>query len=319
MVSGVRRAANEVPADLIAAQLEPGLTIAQLSHQTGVPPGTLRMWEARHGFPQPKRLPSGHRRYSVHDARLIQAVVRLRNEGLSLPAAITKAQRERGEQLSTIFAGLRERRPDLQPMFLPKATLLRLSHAIEDDFCAHGACSGVLVGSFQRERFYRQSGRRWRELARGAQTAVAIADFPVSRHRPGAPHEVPIARDHPLSREWSLIVRAPGACACLAAWELPLARRVPDDQRRFEVIWSPEPEIVDLAIAIAARLISASAAAVAAQLSAGLQQAAAPSIPELRAVASIAHRMIAYVATDSGPSRGTGLSLETLRSGKGSR
>ena len=65
-----------------------GLTTTQLSERTGVPAATLRMWEARHGFPVPARLPGGHRRYSETDVELVRAVIRQREQGLSLAAAI---------------------------------------------------------------------------------------------------------------------------------------------------------------------------------------------------------------------------------------
>ncbi len=44
-----------------------------------------------------------------------------------------------------------------------KRTLIALSHAIEDE-CAARAERPLLFGSFQRERFYRDSEPRWREL-----------------------------------------------------------------------------------------------------------------------------------------------------------
>ena len=46
-----------------------GLTIREMAARTGVPQGTLRMWETRYGFPVPERLPSGHRRYPESRSR----------------------------------------------------------------------------------------------------------------------------------------------------------------------------------------------------------------------------------------------------------
>ena len=83
-----------------------------------------------------------------------------------------------------MFAGLRRRRPDLVPYLLAKRTLIALSHAIEDESCAR-ADHGLIMGAFQRERFYRQAEPRWRELARTADAAVALADFPELRERRG--------------------------------------------------------------------------------------------------------------------------------------
>ena len=43
------------------------LSIGEMVKQTGIPEGTLRMWERRHGFPRPRRSESGHRRYSEQE------------------------------------------------------------------------------------------------------------------------------------------------------------------------------------------------------------------------------------------------------------
>ncbi|MGZ4228656.1 MAG: DICT sensory domain-containing protein [Solirubrobacteraceae bacterium] len=274
-----------------------GLTTTQLAERTGVPAATLRMWEARHGFPSPARLPGGHRRYTEHDVELVRAVVRRRQDGLSLAAAIDRAGADGTTAPASIFAGLARRRPDLQPMMLAKPALLALSRAVEDEHLA-GARGGVLVGSFQTARFYRQSERRWRELARNARVAVALADFKRLRRPAHGPVQVPVRRDHPLAREWAIVMHAPEASACLAAWEIPASSEPADAGRRFEVLWSPEPEVVLDALAVATELIAALAPDVGRALEATGRQAVVPSSPELRAAVKQAHRMLAYVGSD---------------------
>ena len=76
----------------IANRSNSDLTTAQLAQLTGLSAGTLRMWESRHGFPAPARLPGGHRRYSERDVALVREVLHLREQGLSLTAAIERAQ-----------------------------------------------------------------------------------------------------------------------------------------------------------------------------------------------------------------------------------
>ena len=44
------------------------------------------MWERRHGFPVPARLPSGHRRYRREDVERVMQVLREREAGLSVGA-----------------------------------------------------------------------------------------------------------------------------------------------------------------------------------------------------------------------------------------
>ena len=273
------------------------LSTTQLAELTGVPAATLRMWEARHGFPAPARLAGGHRRYGDRDVELVRAVVRARQDGLSLAAAIDRARAGDPPAPASIFAGLARRRPDLQPMTFTKPALLALSRAIEDEHLA-AARAGVLIGSFQTARFYRQSERRWRELSRNASVAVVLADFKRLRRPSHGPVQVPVRRDHPLAREWAIVMHAPDASACIAAWEIPAPMQPADADRRFEVLWSPEPELVVDALAVATELIAPLAPDVAGALDASRSKAVLPSSAELRAAVRQAHRMLAYVGAD---------------------
>jgi MerR family transcriptional regulator, light-induced transcriptional regulator len=226
-----------------------GLSIGELVARTGVGEGTLRMWERRHGFPAPARLPSGHRRYREEDVDAVRRVVSERAAGLSLASAIERAREALADGEPSLFAGLRRRRPDLQPVRLRKPVLVALTHAIEDESCAR-AERPLLFGSFQHERFYRQAERRWREFARTAELAVVFAEFERPRRRAGGPLELQIERSGPLAREWAVVCAAPGHGVCLTGIELPQRRRRTESAREFEVIWSVEPAVVRQAVAI---------------------------------------------------------------------
>jgi DICT domain-containing protein/predicted DNA-binding transcriptional regulator AlpA len=270
------------------------LTIAQLAERTSLSAGTLRMWESRHGFPDPFRLPGGHRRYSTGDVEQVREVVRLREQGLSLAAAIERVRTRRRAPARSVFAGLRRRHPDVVPTVLTKPAVLALSRAIEDEYCALAA-DGVVVGCFQRERFYRHAERRWRELARTAQLAVALADFPRRADPADGPLEVPIDRGHALAREWAVLISADPINACLAAWEQPLEEEVPDAARRFEVLWSFDPAVVGDALGVAAELLTGLDPEMAARLEAARDQAVADPAPALRSGGALAQRMIGYL------------------------
>ncbi len=279
-----------------------GLTTSQLAARTGVPAGTLRMWEARHGFPVPARADGGHRRYDDSAAAAVMAVLRLREHGLSLAAAIDRVREaDRAVPLS-IFAALRQRRPELAPALLSKHALLALSHAVEDEYYA-SATPGLVIGSFQRERFYRQSERRWLELGRSSELTVALADFATFRASPDIPAEVPVARDHPLSREWTLIVSSVGVQACVAAWERPAPVAPIDRERKFEVLWAFDPEVVHAAAEIAAETVRATAPAEAIRFPADRLAPPPPSPPELRSASALAHRVVSYIADGDPQSR----------------
>jgi MerR family transcriptional regulator, light-induced transcriptional regulator len=276
--------------------LEPNaeLSTAQLAERTGVQAATLRMWESRHGFPSPARRPGGHRRYSVRDVEAVLDVLDLRRRGLSLTAAIERVRRP--APLGSIFAGLRQRRPEVAPTVLPKPLVLALSHAIEDEYCAH-AVSGLLIAAFQRESLYRGAERRWRELARTADLAVVLAEFDELREPAGGPVEVPIGPRHALAREWALIVDAPGASACLAAWEQLSEHEQPDHDRRFEVLWSFEPTVVRSAVEVATDLLTPLAPAVAARIPSLVQDGSATTPNDLRFAAALSQRIVGYMTS----------------------
>ena len=157
----------------------PDLTIGALAERTGVNQATLRMWEQRHGFPVPQRLASGHRRYTESDVRQVADVARRRDAGVRLDVAITEARAQTERQPApahSVYADLRRLHPHLMPYRLRKNTLLALSWAIEDEFCAK-ADRAHLFGSFQKSTYYAPARARWTELARVAGSAFVFADF----------------------------------------------------------------------------------------------------------------------------------------------
>src|SRR3954451_16136831 len=157
---------KKVPVEMSPMPRDDLLTISDLAERTGVPPATLRSWEARYGFPEPTRLAGGHRRYSERGVQAGVQVLRHRDAGLALEAAIRRATFE-PLQSRSVYAELRRQHPDLVVQPLTKGTLLAISRAIEDECCAR-AEQPVLFGGFQRNTFLRQSAARWVELARTA-------------------------------------------------------------------------------------------------------------------------------------------------------
>ena len=252
------------------------------------------MWESRHGFPEPARLAGGHRRYSEADVDAVREVLSLRDQGLSLPAAIERARERRQPRTASVFAGLRRRRPEVSPVQLPKRAVFALTRAIEDEYCARAA-DGILIGAFQREGFYRRIERRWRELARTSELAVALADFPAPAQPDGGPLEVPIERRHPMAREWAVVVSADTVQACLAAWEQPARRPPPDELRQFEVLWSFDPGVVAEAVEIVAELLEPLDGAIAGRVCAGARRPRPGAAAVLEHGGALAQRMIGYL------------------------
>jgi DNA-binding transcriptional MerR regulator len=224
--------------------------------------GALRMWERRHGFPVPERLPSGHRRYRESDVERVLQVVRERAAGLALPAAIARAKDGAGHVEASVFAGLRRQRPELQPIRLRKPMLLALSRAIEDESCAR------------------------------AELAVVFADFAGVRRPSGGPVELPIEPAAPLQREWALVCEAPGHAVCLAGAGLTPARRPRESAREFDVIWSVEPDVVRTASEICLALASRADARLAERFEERPAPPVQPPADQLRLAAAITTRTL---------------------------
>lgn len=272
------------------------LSIGELAERTGASEATLRMWEARHGFPVPTRLPSGHRRYQPVDVDRVRVALQAREDGLPLPMAIERAQRHGAEPRRSLYAALRERFDHLHPHPVPRPTLVQISRAIEDE-CTSRAQRPLLLGCFQRARFFRQVEPRWREMARTAEATIVLADFKRVRQRPHRLTELPLDAADPLLHEWVLICDGAELPVCLVGWERPGG---PRDVRRFELIWSVEPQVVREA----ARLLCQLAAERSPELIAPLRKRLDEPPPavagaHLRAAVDLATRIVAYTSADT--------------------
>ena len=269
------------------------LTIGDLAHRTGVSISTLRSWERRYGFPEPRRQPGGHRRYSEADVEAVLDVLARRRGGLSLAAAVHRAETPQVRS-GSVYADLRRLHPLLRPQVLSRRTLVSMSHAIEDE-CAARAADPVLFGGFQRERFLRASYDRWCELARTAKCAVVFADTAApGPPRRGVPVEVPIPPDSPLNREWLVVCDAADLPACLVAVERPGQGAEGLRERTFEAVWSVDPQVVRDASRIAGALVD--------ELTPGWRDADLPAQPDppgasedLYRATLLFDRMVAYI------------------------
>jgi DICT domain-containing protein len=281
------------------------LSISEVSRRTGIPVAGLRNWEQRYGLPRPQRSPSGQRRYTGADCDLLTEVLRRRAAGLSLSAAMAQASASTGEGTAegveqSIFAGIRRRHPNLRLHVLDKPILLAVTQAIEDE-CAARAQRPILLGSFQRRRFYQASAARWADLARVAEQTVVFADFERSRQRPGPLAEVAISEDSPLRREWTLVCDAPDTPACVTAWERPGQERCRDRDRLFEVLWSVDPQVVRTAARIGVGLAAAAITELPELIAGRLSGDPGPSSADLRRASGILERTLDYIAGAAQP------------------
>lgn len=270
------------------------LAIKDVAERTGINAGTIRMWEQRYGFPVPERTASGYRRYTEDDVETLRKVIALRGRGLSVPAAISRAQDTGGtSDHPSIYAAVAAQDPAARSHVLRKPTLVALSRAIEHEALALAAAP-VIFAAFQREDFYRHAEGRYRRLAAHADAATVFADFPGGlRHPDGGPAEIPIAPDDALGNEWAVIVDAPGYAACLLAWEQPDDGS--DQERRFEAIWTIDPEATRRAAQVAARLAARVDPAYGERLAELLTDRPLALEEPAPALTALTNRMIAYM------------------------
>jgi len=274
-----------------------GLAIKEVAERTGLAAGTIRMWEQRYGVPVPSRTDSGYRLYTDGDVELLRRAVAFRERGLSVPAALERA---RGFGSPTdrpsIYGAIVSGDTPVRPLVLRKRTLLAISRAIEDETLARAA-GPVLFAAFQTERNYRAVQHRYERLAHNADAAVVFADFAAPREDEGMPAEVPIAPDDALGNEWAVIVDAPGCAACLLAWEQPRRAEldVADRERRFEALWTMDPQVVRRAALVSCGLAGRSCPALADRLDALLADRPLAVEAPAPGLTALTNRMVAYL------------------------
>ena len=127
--------------------------------------------------------------------------------------------------------------------------------------------------------------------------AVVFADFARVRTPHNGAVEVPVSREHPLNREWALVCEGQDFAVCLTGWETPDSRQGQDEMRRFEAIWSVEPEVVREASRICCAIAAAKRPAIAEAARARLQAplSVAPE-SQVRLASAVTARMLSYVS-----------------------
>jgi len=278
-----------------AAQEPAVLSIGEVSARSGIPVTLLRTWEGRYGLPRPERAPNGRRRYRLSDCDLLQEVQRWRATGLSVAAAMAQARRSTIPTDGSIFATCRRRHPALTVHRLSKRAMLALSRAVEDETLA-GASRPLLIGAFQRPKFYEASRCRWVELARTASLAIVLADFPALRpaRRPG-PSLVKLPPDGVMLREWAVVSYAPDQGMVVSGWELPGPGSIADEERHFEAIWSVDPQVVRDAVLAAVALLERVRPELARRVSAHLGDGAPAASDDLRRATGLFDRALDYL------------------------
>ena len=232
------------------------MSIGAVAAQTGVSAPVLRSWEQRHRFPTATRTPSGHRRYTAQDVDDIIQVLRERDSGLSLDAAIESTRHRRASRPArSLYADLRAASPHLTPHLLSKRPMLAISRAIEDGFCAR-AERPLLIGCFQRPDLYQRSADDGNHSPPLPPPPSSSPTSPLIARRHHDRSSSASTPTRPSGVNGRSSATRPEAAACLVGWEHNRHHSTTDNDRTFEAIWTAEPAIVRQASRIALDLIT---------------------------------------------------------------
>ncbi|SDD85193.1 DICT sensory domain-containing protein [Auraticoccus monumenti] len=195
----------------------------------------------------------------------------------------------------SVFDDVLAQFPGLEVHQFHKSTLLGLSWAIEDEFCAR-ADRPVLVAAFQKAEFWERSRERWTSLAKISHQTLVIADFEDLGAEPDVNlTTVPVAPGSPMSREWIVVCDATDLPAALIARELPGQSTVPDRKREFEAFWTTELDVVRAASRASAQIAAAAGAPVAAPLLYHLAEQPVSGSVSASAVSRLFNRIVVYL------------------------
>ncbi len=152
----------------------------------------------------------------------------------------------------SVLEELLQQIPKLRPQVYFKSALTALSHAMEDQVLATSA-SSLVIASFQWERFYRQEAQRYLRIAKRNDQVYVLAAPETGFSSVSDEYEkVAFDPSDVLTSEWHLIVINPLYSVCLVCREryltdgadtnvsLPLSM---DQTRRFEGIWTFNPQV----------------------------------------------------------------------------
>lgn len=171
----------------------------------------------------------------------------------------------------SVFHSIRALFPvDWQPITCSKATLIDFSHAIEDVFIVH-RLRGVLFTGFQESSYWQQEVQRYRHLSQIAQQVCIFAGRSLPDDATYREVRVTLPEDSPLCQEWFVIGLTEHFSILLAG----LDRLEPvehDALRRFETLWTFDPDLISSVLAMLLDLVRQQRPEKAAQVEAAVQR-----------------------------------------------
>ncbi len=144
--------------------------------------------------------------------------------------------------------------PQLRSGLYFKASLIALSHAMEDQVLAANTDQPLLIASFQRERYYRQEAHRYKRIAQRTDQIYVLSALETDfTNATGFYETIAFDLEDALSQEWHLVIIGQQYATCLICRERfmnPSKKRSPllgtfdvDSSRQFEGIWTSDRQV----------------------------------------------------------------------------
>lgn len=142
----------------------------------------------------------------------------------------------------------------LPPVRCSKATLVHLSHTLED-LVLRDRIPALLFTGFQESSHWREETERYRALAEVAQQVCIFAGAPLPPESSERQLHVTLVGDDPLRQEWFVVLLCPQFCALLCGQDrLEPAER--EALRQFDTLWSFSPAVVGQVLDLLERVIA---------------------------------------------------------------
>lgn len=142
----------------------------------------------------------------------------------------------------------------LQPLQCTKATLVHLSHTLEDLVLTR-QLPALLFTGFQESSHWREETERYRALAEIAQQVCIFAGGTLPEESSASQLHITLRGDDPLRQEWFLALLCPQFAVLLCGQD----RNVPTAEeatRQFDTLWSFDPEIIGRVLDLLERVVA---------------------------------------------------------------
>ncbi|MEO7910392.1 MAG: ATP-binding protein [Roseiflexaceae bacterium] len=155
----------------------------------------------------------------------------------------------------SLFKLLRQEFGDaLAPVRCTKATLVHLSHTLED-LVLREQLPALLFTGFQESSHWREETERYRALAAIAQQVCIFAGGTLPPESSAKELHVILRGDDPLRQEWFVVL----LCAEFSALLCGQDRQAPASEeatRQFDTLWSFEPEVIERVLDLLERVVA---------------------------------------------------------------